>query len=297
MIPYVPRKYRQLLLWAVALILLSGCTFSIDSILALMPRYVVQRELFQGVTYTREVRNADPRPLMIHVVAVDLTAPGIGFFVTPGDPGAEWQTAAMTTSAFLAQYGVQVAVNGNFFSTQQRGDFFDLIYTVGKPTSPHGLAVSDGVVYAPAEPGFSTLYVSDEGRVTINAPPARIAQAVSGWTLVLVDGVNVGASTVLEPRTGVALDRTGETLLLCVVDGRQEGLSEGVTLLELGTIMLAYGGWTGFHLDGGGSSTLVVEGADGLPLVLNSPVGNRVPGLERPVANHFGVFALPLERD
>ena len=44
------------------------------------------------------------------------------------------------------------------------------------------------------------------------------------------------------------------------------------------------------NLDGGGSSTMVVEGADGKPRVLNSPIDNHIPGRERPVANHLGFY-------
>ena len=44
------------------------------------------------------------------------------------------------------------------------------------------------------------------------------------------------------------------------------------------------------NLDGGGSSTLVVEGPDGEPRVLNSPIDNYIPGRERPVANHLGIL-------
>ena len=58
---------------------------------------------------------------------------------------------------------------------------------------------------------------------------------------------------------------------------------------EMGDLMLKYGVYTGMNLDGGGSSTLVIEGADGQPQVLNSPIHARIPGLERPVASHFGV--------
>jgi len=45
----------------------------------------VQQTLFQGITYVRGVRS-DPRPLVIHVVTVDLDEPGVSFLVTPGDP-------------------------------------------------------------------------------------------------------------------------------------------------------------------------------------------------------------------
>ena len=47
------------------------------------------------------------------------------------------------------------------------------------------------------------------------------------------------------------------------------------------------------ELDGGGSATLVTEGEDGQPEVLSSPIHQRIPGRERPVANHLGVRVDP----
>jgi exopolysaccharide biosynthesis protein len=43
-------------------------------------------------------------------------------------------------------------------------------------------------------------------------------------------------------------------------------------------------------LDGGGSSTMVIEGDDGEPKILNSPIDQYIPGRERPVANHLGIY-------
>ena len=37
-------------------------------------------------------------------------------------------------------------------------------------------------------------------------------------------------------------------------------------------------------------TTMVIEGENGEPLILNSPVDQYVPGRERPVANHIGIF-------
>ena len=74
------------------------------------------------------------------------------------------------------------------------------------------------------------------------------------------------------------------------MDGRQPNYSEGVTLAELGRIVLDYGGDTALNLDGGGSTALVMQDTTGHPKVLNMPIDNRVPGRERPVANHLGVY-------
>ncbi len=87
----------------------------------------------------------------------------------------------------------------------------------------------------------------------------------------------------------MGINKNGRFLYLVVVDGRQPFYSEGATLSELAQILIRHGAHMAMNLDGGGSSTMVMEGEDGQPLVLNSPIDNYIPGRERPVANHLGV--------
>ncbi len=87
----------------------------------------------------------------------------------------------------------------------------------------------------------------------------------------------------------MGLNQDRRTLLLFIVDGRQPNYSEGVTLLELAQIAIEYGADEALNLDGGGSSTLVIEDTAGQPQVLNSPIHASIPGVERPVGNHLGV--------
>jgi exopolysaccharide biosynthesis protein len=54
-------------------------------------------------------------------------------------------------------------------------------------------------------------------------------------------------------------------------------------------IMRALGAFNAMALDGGGSSTMVVE-ENGQPIILNSPIDNYIPGRERPIANHLGIY-------
>ncbi len=93
-----------------------------------------------------------------------------------------------------------------------------------------------------------------------------------------------------QPRTAVGLSTDRRVLLLFVVDGRQLNYSEGVTLPELAQIAIEYGADEAFNLDGGGSSTLIIEDQQGRQQVLNSPIHASVPGVERPVGNHLGVW-------
>jgi exopolysaccharide biosynthesis protein len=55
--------------------------------------------------------------------------------------------------------------------------------------------------------------------------------------------------------------------------------------------MASLGAQCAMNVDGGGSSTMVEDGADGSPRILNSPIDNYIPDRERPVANHLGTFA------
>jgi hypothetical protein len=55
-----------------------------------------QQQLFEGISYERIVRQS-PRPMVVHVVTVDLRTDGIRFLVTPGNPKEAQPLKASTT--------------------------------------------------------------------------------------------------------------------------------------------------------------------------------------------------------
>lgn len=253
------------------------------------------QRLFQGIDYIREVR-AEPRPVIIHVVRIDLDAPGIRFFVTPGGE----DIPARTVSQFLDEFDLQLAINGDFFDPWH--DFFPWDYYphVGDPVNARGLAASEGEVFTDGYAAtYDTLYISAENRVSFDTSIGDPYNAISGNQLLIINGVRQvlqGVSSYsdgLHPRTAVGLDALEQTLIMMLVDGRQPNYSEGVSLAELSDLLLEYGAYHAINLDGGGSTTLVVEGNDGNPVVLNSPIHSRIPGRERPIANQLGVYAAP----
>jgi hypothetical protein len=61
------------------------------------------------------------------------------------------------------------------------------------------------------------------------------------------------------PRTAVGVREDG-TLLVVTVDGRQPGVSVGMSIPELTDLMLELGSTSAVNLDGGGSTTMVVAG-------------------------------------
>jgi hypothetical protein len=255
-----------------------------------------QETLFQGVTYIREVRS-DPQLMVIHIVKIDLHAPGLSFLVTPSEPTGGRQLSAQTTSQFLERNKLQVAVNGDFFEPWWSRTLWDYYPHDGDPVDVFGYAVSKGVTYANRDPFHAVLYISSKNEALFNTPTPDIYTAISGNAMLLVDDKIIDTSRSddylkqIHPRTAVALSQDRQTLILIVVDGRQANYSEGATLPQLAQIVLDHGGSTAMNLDGGGSSVLVIEGVNGAPLILSSPIDNYVPGRERAVANHFGLYA------
>jgi hypothetical protein len=263
-----------------------------------------QRTLFQGVEYIRDVRN-DPRPLVIHIIRVDLGALGLEFLVTSATLSDDEQMfAARTTSDFLTEFGLQLAINGDFFLPWWSNAPWDYYPHIDDPVGTRGLSASQGIIttrgFAQAK-DYSTLYISKENFASFDVPEhdRAIYNAISGAQMIVENGAPItldhesGHQTALHPRTAIALDESQRRLIIVVVDGRQPNYSEGVTIPELVKIIIKYGGFTAQNMDGGGSTTLVIEDEGGQPLVLNSPIDNRIPGRERPVANHLGIYALP----
>ena len=124
-----------------------------------------------------------------------------------------------------------------------------------------------------------------------------VSDAIGGGPLLVRDGAPVYRSneafTIAQlaprgPRTAVG-QRADGGILLVTTDGRQPGLSVGMTNFELAQALVRLGAVRGMALDGGGSSTLAFEGT-----VLNSPSD----GKERAVSTalmlqYYGVYAPP----
>ncbi|NPC97464.1 phosphodiester glycosidase family protein [Nocardioides sp. zg-DK7169] len=114
--------------------------------------------------------------------------------------------------------------------------------------------------------------------------------AIGGNKVLLQGGrTQVVDDVEMHPRTAVGIDRDTRELLLLVVDGRQDGHSRGLTMVELAAMMTELGAEAALNLDGGGSSTLAVTRTPGLYDVANRPSD----GAERRVANALAVLSVP----
>ena len=255
----------------------------------------MKQKLYEGIIYRRVVEYL-PRPLIAHVIIIDTKTADVSFLVTPPDSKGDLQLNARTTSQFLKEFGVQIAINGDGFTPWWSRSPVDYYPHVGDPVTPWGFTASKGNIYTegvPKEIGTEpTLYISRRNALSFNRRPGNVYNAISGDRMLVEQGQVVDGldDQELDPRSAVGLNKNGRYLILIVVDGRQPFYSDGATFTKLAELLIAQGAHSAMSLDGGGSSTLVMAGENGEPVILNSPIDNYIPGRERPVANHLGIF-------
>jgi len=266
--------------------------------------------IFKGIDYAKGTNTPTttyPNRNVMHAMRVDLQDPDIQLFTTPrisdyADGSSE--TGGETVSNFLKQNHLQVAVNASLF------DPSDYYLPAGTPMDVYGLAISRGVVVSPEDSrSYAACFVATSNNVAeiIHTNwPARsndgVYTAVAGDYAVLAQGVNVGyqyksSSGFVHqrnPRTAFGLSQDKRYLFLLTIDGRQSGYSDGALDYETGAWLLLLGADDGVNLDGGGSTTLVMQDSTGVPLRLNRSSAVADSGNERTVGSHFGVFAKPV---
>ncbi|MBW4663421.1 MAG: phosphodiester glycosidase family protein [Chroococcus sp. CMT-3BRIN-NPC107] len=259
------------------------------------PRTDLKQQLFPGIIYQRQARST-PRRIMLHVVTIDLTTPNLRFLVTPGTPSKNGkEIKARTTSNFVREFGVQLAINGSFFLPFYERSPWNYYPHEGDRVNILGQAISNGNIYSPGERIWTALCIAPDNSSQIQAEKCKegTAQAVAGNRRLVDQGVAVPLDSALKPRfmpcTAVGVNKEGNKLWLVIVDGRQPFYSEGVNLAQLIDIFIELGVYTALNLDGGGSATLVTT-VNGEPKVLNAPIHTRIPTRQRPVANHLGVY-------
>jgi hypothetical protein len=257
---------------------------------------------FRGVTHYHRVEPAGtlvPREVVMDIVAIERTAPGVGFLTTPGNGSAPGEFTAQTTSQFVQQHNLQIGLNGDFFSFAGTGPNGESYRDVTNLAASNGALISPW----PASPGTvrGALNISSANVPTLVRPASGSGgtfntnpvltpyNAIGGSDRMIDNGVIVLTSAFaneVHPRTVVGYNTTH--VFLFTVDGRQEGYSMGMNLHEIANLLKNdYGVTHALNLDGGGSTTMVM--ADPTVRVVNRPSD---PGrVERLNGNNLGVFA------
>jgi hypothetical protein len=165
-----------------------------------------------------------PHIANVNVVIVDLTAPGIGFKVSPDNGAAVGETRTQTTLAFLSQENAQLAVNAHFFN---------FTTNTAVNTTLTGFAASNGTVYSEFEaaPLANSLlpYALTANAPGINISAANVAQIVNvGATPSTLAGGVVPYNTVTGSDQVIANGVKSLPAVVAAVTGPHEILSKSV---------------------------------------------------------------------
>ena len=218
----------------------------------------------------------------IFVIDANLNVPGVAlrFPHLTGGKTAPVRTLAEGTPGAIA------AVNAQFFDKHGSAQFLKIGGTLINPTRSANVHDQQAIA-VDAQGGVTILLRPKEGWPSLTGIPTLMASGsglIANGSRVSFDPSDT-TYAMRHPRTCVAMTSDNH-LFIMVIDGRspsaagQTGVEVQTTLLSLGKIVNAV------NLDGGGSSTLWVNGS-----VLNRPSDKK----ERPVANALVLLASPAQ--
>ncbi len=246
------------------------------------PTLTNQSDPYPGIHRETWTDASPAQPVRIRLLRIDLSSAEIQLYATKeADRG-------LSTSDYAARVGAQVAINGDAF---QVNGFVPRGLAMGASSAWSNTADdSRSAVFHLRRVGERTIAgISGDSVVQSADLPEGTEGVVSGRPLlvrqsqVASDQINcndpISIDCQLAPRTALAVSPDGNTLWLAVVDGWQTA-SYGMTLPDLAEFLRQRGAGMAMALDGGSSSTMVLDGA-----VINSPSD----GVERTVANHVAI--------
>ena len=246
-------------------------------------------KLHQYVEYsTLRFKTASGSFQSIFIISADLSKPGVGLSTLMPDNNTLFKTQTVRQMAQKRTNDGQkvlVAVNG---------DFFDWSPVEGRPWGP--VVIEGNIVKNYLKAGINSSYIGVRKNGTLALGMARSLTASdyagfqnlvgAGETILYSDKLRrIYNDTDRHPRTmaGFTDDRM---MYLIVVDGRRSDYAAGMTLDELSRIMGSLDVSFATNLDGGGSSTMVINQNNSLA------VTNRyTDATERAIANAVAIVA------
>lgn len=187
------------------------------------------------------------------------------------------------TSSMASEHNAIFAINGDYYGFRDTGYVVrnGALYRDDVATDTDALVIdSDG--------NMKSVNQSDE---TASELLKNGAQQVLSFGPTLVENgkvtvsedAEVGQSQASNPRT--AIGQVGKNHYVVVVSDGRTSESTGLSLYQLANVMKSHGATYAYNLDGGGSSTMVLNGK-----VINNPVGGYGQSSERAVSDmlYFG---------
>lgn len=241
-------------------------------------------ELHPGVTETDiHYQDVNGHTMRIFILEADMNKTDIGLHpLTPNGAAAYGrQTIPDMVNYVNPNQRVLFACNADFFNA-----------TSGEPRSI--VYLSGQAVRTTIPAGWTFFGISKSGQLLMGdgayyeAHQADILHALGGHQTLVKAGEPVShTDDSVEPRTAVGFT-DDHKLYFVVVDGRKYDYSYGINFTELGQLMHALGAKESINLDGGGSSTFLINN----PSSSSYEIRNRPSdGTPRAVANGWALVA------
>ncbi|UTC66505.1 MULTISPECIES: phosphodiester glycosidase family protein [unclassified Treponema] len=217
----------------------------------------VWEELTKGV-WISHIEYED-YPLIVHAVKLDLTNPKLKIVVTESELfNDKGMVKRETTLSFAKRHNTIVSVNASFFKLKSflfssRGEpigiHIDKKIHLSKPFLEYG-----ALCFSPDNSAFIIEKQKLENLVGIE-------YAVSGHKVILKNGKAVIADIIAreDSRTCAGIDEDGKTLFIFFAEAENKKKSRGITFNQAYFFMRKLGASHALHLDGGGSSTLIIK--------------------------------------
>lgn len=219
------------------------------------------KEICTGITY--KYVSEENRLLRYHIVKVDLSNPNLE--IISSDNMTEEAYDGETTHSFAKRTNATLAINGTLF-----------YYPKGKLSVKRnllGLCIVNGKEYCEAKKEYAAIVFSKTKDNTYKATildsqtdplPENTEFAIGGFHTVVKNNEIISRKTPQDSRTACGISEDGKLLTILIVEGEDRIHSRGLTFDECAEILLKNGVHTALQLDGGGSSSLIIEGKNAL---------------------------------
>lgn len=216
-------------------------------------------EILQEGIYISHLEYKD-YPLILHAVKIDLSCPGIKVVVTePFMFKPDFSVKRETVLSFAKRNNTLISVNAAFFDTKS------LLFS--STAKPLGLHIHNGEILSCPNEKYGAVYFLNDGTAIIENSqsmetiPKNTVYAVSGFKMILKDSIPIKTDIhkVEDSRTCLGIADEGKTVILFFAEAENKFKSSGITYDQASFFMQKLGAVDAIHLDGGGSSSLVIR--------------------------------------
>lgn len=240
-----------------------------------------EKQLVEGVTEIRlEYINPQSEPMVLFFFKVDLNNKNLMLKPLTPNGGTAFSMQTIPDMMKVNKFSGYKVVGG------VNSDFYDM--STGEPRS---ILFLNRVPIRTTLPTIRSYFAITDGGTPIigdhtvfSTQRSTILDAVGGYHRLVKQHFPVQQTDIsVHPRTAVGFT-ANRTVYFLVADGRNASYANGLTLAQVAQIMVALETKEAINLDGGGSSTFVVD--DGQLVVRNKPSD----GSPRKVANGWAIY-------